>query len=127
MNCPKCQAEMETVRAPGLDVDVDRCTACGGLWFDNLEHVKLKSHGLEGIDTGEPAPENSSAATARDPVDCPRCQRGTIRMVDARQTHIEFEKCPTCSGVFFDAGEFRDYVHETPADFIRDLLARHRD
>ena len=40
LTCPKCKAAMEKVDFQ--TVVVDRCTGCRGLWFDNLEHEKLK-------------------------------------------------------------------------------------
>ena len=52
MQCPKCSAAMEKVVHEGIEVD--RCTGCGGLWFDMLEHEDLKAlalgelHGLGG-------------------------------------------------------------------------------
>ena len=39
---------------------------------------------------------------------------------------IVYEACTVCNGVFFDAGEFRDYKEHTIIDFFRDLLAKER-
>src|SRR5690606_38975333 len=39
MQCPKCAGTMVAVEHAG--VTVDRCAACGGLWFDALEHLTL--------------------------------------------------------------------------------------
>ena len=49
-----------------------------------------------------------------------------IKMVDQRQPHIWYKSCSLCYGVFFDAGEFRDYKEETVLDFFKDLLAGER-
>jgi Zn-finger nucleic acid-binding protein len=49
-----------------------------------------------------------------------------VKMVDARQPHIRYESCSVCYGVFFDAGEFRDYNKETVLDFFRALFAKER-
>ena len=43
-------------------------------------------------------------------------------MVVAAQTHIAYEACTVCYGVYFDAGEFTDYKHETLADWFRGLI-----
>ncbi len=54
MTCPKCEGAMEPVEFEGIEVD--RCTKCGGLWFDLLEHEDLKAlEGSEAIDTGDAA------------------------------------------------------------------------
>jgi Zn-finger nucleic acid-binding protein len=42
-----------------------------------------------------------------------------IRMVDHQQPHIHFESCTLCHGVFFDAGEFRDYKEVTVAEWFK--------
>lgn len=104
MTCPKCGAGMARV-AVGV-VDVDRCTACGGIWFDMLEEEKvLRAGEVAALDVGD-----AEAGAARDAqrIDCPRCHTRTIRMVDVEQPHIHFESCKYCYGRFFDAGEFRD-------------------
>jgi len=35
MKCPKCSLSMEKVNY--LEIEVDRCTGCEGIWFDALE------------------------------------------------------------------------------------------
>ena len=62
-----------------------------------------------------------------DRIECPRCESRLIRMVDRDQSHIHFESCTVCYGVFLDAGEFRDYKERNLLDFIEDLLTRQRD
>lgn len=123
MDCPKCDSKMEKVTFK--EIEVDRCTGCKGLWFDMLEHEDLKHiEDSENIDTGD-------AATGRqynkiDKINCPVCNSSMIRMVDQDQSHIWFESCSTCYGVFFDAGEFRDYKEVSIMDFIRDIITRER-
>ena len=41
------------------------------------------------------------------------------RVVDAQQTHIWYEVCSSCSGSFFDAGEFVDLAEHTISDFFK--------
>ena len=50
-----------------------------------------------------------------------------VRMVDAQQPHIHYESCSVCYGVFFDAGEFRDYKEDNAMDFFRALFAKERN
>ena len=47
-----------------------------------------------------------------------------ISMVDLNQPHIKYEACTVCYGVFFDAGEFKDYKEKTILDLFKDLLSR---
>ncbi|MCP4013883.1 MAG: zf-TFIIB domain-containing protein, partial [Phycisphaeraceae bacterium] len=54
LTCPKCGSTMEKVDFQSIVVD--RCGGCHGMWFDNLEHEKLKQlEGSESIDDGDPA------------------------------------------------------------------------
>jgi len=103
------------------DIEADRCTKCGGLWFDALEAEKLRATpGSEVIDEGPPA----GAAPVKDesPLLCPVCQARMIQMTVRRQPHIRFESCTICSGWFLDAGEFKDMKEFTVAEWLRSLL-----
>jgi Zn-finger nucleic acid-binding protein len=104
---------------------LDRCVGCKGLWFDALEHEHLAAiEGSEAIDLG--SDELGERFNDIDDIDCPNCSAPMLKMVDARQHHIWYESCPSCFGVFFDAGEFRDYKEKTVMDFFRDLFTKER-
>lgn len=123
MICPKCHSEMAKIFHESIEVH--RCTSCEGLWFDMLaeEHLKAVADSEE-IDIGD-----RRVGKAFDTVErtaCPVCHTRMVKMVDARQRHLHYESCPVCYGVFFDAGEFRDYKNETVLDFFRDLFAKER-
>ena len=116
MNCPKCRAAMEIVEFDGIEVD--RCTGCLGLWFDALEDRDLRGRkGSESLDTGDAA--IGASHDGQGTIDCPRCARRMIRMVDREQPHVWYEACVICHGSFFDAGEFRDLKTRTIAELFR--------
>ena len=115
MQCPKCKSNMEKV--PTQDGVIDRCVSCKGLWFDMLEHEDLKSY-ANVLDVG--SPEVGETYNKIDRINCPSCPNSPMtRMVDPGQPHIWLERCPTCFGSFFDAGEFRDLSKLTFGDFIK--------
>jgi hypothetical protein len=90
-----------------------------------LEQEELKGiEGSEYIDSGDP--ETGRQYNKIDRIDCPVCKSPMIRMVDKDQPHIWFESCSACYGIFFDAGEFRDYKEKSIPDFFRDLISRER-
>lgn len=121
MKCPKCQSELDQVEHQG--VQIDRCSSCNGLWFDAFEHEELKAlSGSEAIDVG-PA-TNASTGTPTGP--CPRCSVKMISMVVIGQPHISYESCGVCHGVFFDAGEFRDFREETFGEKLRSYFGAAR-
>ncbi len=115
---------MEEVTYGG--VSVDRCKGCGGIFFDILKHEELKKiAGSEAIDNGDPM-----KGMENDPIDeydCPKCQAVMVRLVDADQTHIWYEACSQCYGVFFDAGEFKDFKEESFVDRLQSALTRPRN
>jgi len=114
---------MEKVTFAG--VEVDRCTDCQGIFFDEFEKDQLqKSRGADAIDIGDA--KLGKEFNKVDRINCPRCGSLMIRMVDLNQRHIWFEHCTVCGGSFFDAGEFRDLKHHTIVDFFKDLMARER-
>lgn len=122
MQCPKCQSAMEKV--PTQDGVIDRCVTCKGLWFDMLEHEDLKAY-AKVLDVGNP--QIGKALNSIDRIHCPACPNSPMtRMVDAQQPHIWFERCPTCFGSFFDAGEFRDLSSLTLGDLFKRLTAGER-
>jgi Zn-finger nucleic acid-binding protein len=102
MICPKCQAPMERVQVS--TVEVDRCTACRGIWFDSLEEERLEKAAVAAaVDIGS----DVSSLDEQTRIDCPRCHTRMIRLVDVEQPDVGFESCKFCYGRFLDAGEFR--------------------
>lgn len=120
MQCPKCNHEMEQVLV--CNIIVDRCTGCQGIWFDNDEHERLRSvPGSQAIDSGDSRLGKELNQMAE--IDCPICSARLVPMVDVDQPHIWYEKCCSCQGVFFDAGEFTDFKDITLMDYFRGLNA----
>jgi len=103
MHCPKCNAEMDAIDVRGIEVD--RCTACDGLWFDLREVDRLVAQrDAEAIDAGD---RSVGAYHDRVPAsECPRCAATLIRMVVRGEPLIHYEACSVCGGAYFDAGEF---------------------
>ena len=123
MQCPKCDSAMTPVSHQSSTVH--RCTGCSGLWFEPLDHERLKEE-AEQIDTGDEA--IGAQFNQVDRIPCPKCANWPlIRMVDAQQPHIWFESCKNCYGRFYDAGEFRDFAEHTLVEFFEDLDAPARD
>lgn len=121
MKCPKCQTDMKKIEYEG--VEVDRCYNCYGLWFDFQEQQQLKDKkGATQIDSGDLATGQRTNLIRQ--IYCPRDGALMTPMVDLKQPHIEYEACPHCYGVFFDAGEFKDYSQLTLLESIRELFSQ---
>jgi uncharacterized protein len=95
---------------------VDRCTSCKGIWFDEFERKDIQAlDGSESLDVGD----NSTQQDLLDPtrMPCPKCGGGRmIRMADLKKAEVSFHSCGVCGGSFFEAGEFRR-LKERPSLF----------
>ena len=121
MNCPKCNATMETVTYE--NITVERCTACKGLWFDALEAEHLKAlRGSQDIDTG--SADKGRFMDNISKVRCPVCNTPMIQMVDVHHPDLRFESCKVCYGMFFDAGEFRHYKEGRILELFKKWLGK---
>lgn len=124
MRCPKCRADMEQVDVGGIEID--RCKYCQGIWFDAGEREALQAMDVAAeIDTGDA--KLGEETNQVDDYPCPRCSGAMVRVVDPQQTHIWFEVCSSCSGSFFDAGEFTDLTTHSLSDFFKRWSTPERD
>ena len=120
MDCPKCKAEMEFGMLDGMRIE--RCPQCLGIWFRKDEHKSLrKAKGAELIDIG-PA-ELGRDFDAAHYVPCPECAHPMNRVAEPSQPHIAIESCVQGHGVFFDAGEYRDFQERSVGDLFKRLFA----
>jgi Zn-finger nucleic acid-binding protein len=119
LTCPKCKAAMEVIKIE--EVDIDRCTGCQGIFFDICEHKDLATLETEPFDA--PMAHENSAMDKIDHIKCPVCKVDMLRLVAIKKRDIKYEKCPMCSGVYFDAGEFTEFKEEeTTWDVINKML-----
>jgi hypothetical protein len=91
VECPQCNTAMSAFtvqsRKPGVDVELDRCDACGGVWFDAGE--------LEAA-TGRTVVKSARTSDRF----CPRC---LIPLLNAELTGaVAVESCRTCQGTYLD-------------------------
>ena len=121
---------MERIRVEKA-VDVDQCAHCGGIWLDGGELEDLL--GLPGgardlitrLDSG--AYDDHGAMVNSFGVGelvCPRDGTQLSAVNDDQQKHIEYELCPTCGGMYFDAGELSDLSEFTLVERLRAIFSR---
>jgi Zn-finger nucleic acid-binding protein len=111
---------MELVTVEG--VTIDRCTSCRGMWFDANEQKWLKEiKGAESVDVGDPAVGRKMDKITN--YACPRCvpETAMIRMVVVDDKPMDYEACPTCFGIFLDAGEFRALKDPSMSEYLAGL------
>jgi len=123
MRCPKCRSDMQQIMIDGTEVD--RCSSCHGLWFDSGELGKLRTReAAAALDIGDV--DTGKKQNAIEHYRCPRCAGPMNRLVDPEQPHIWFEKCGSCRGAYFDAGELTDLATVSVSDFFKRFVTAER-
>lgn len=119
MKCPKCAGEMKLVTEEGTTID--RCTGCGGIWFDKWEAEDLieTENGIS-VDTGSRI-KGMQMNKIRD-INCPCCGKQMQTVSDREDPLLKFEVCADCHGYFLDAGELKDMAHVNPIEKASDSL-----
>ena len=72
------------------------------------------------LDTGNPAVGSRLNKAVN--VACPEGHGLMQKKTDPDQTHICYEECTTCHGIFLDAGEFTDLKFKTLVDWLRKIF-----
>ncbi len=141
MDCPKCRKRLETVTIGG--VRVQRCTRCGGTWYDKNELRVLKDKESRGdyrwIDFDLWKDAGKFRARRQQRYSCPRDQL-PMATVHYGGSSIAVDICSQCEGIWLDKGEYeeivrylektvdsssvRDYVKDIRDEFVELLEAR---
>jgi Zn-finger nucleic acid-binding protein len=92
--------------------EIDRCSQCGGVFFDKGEFAA----GLrEAARLDLKAAPRSDAPLTRAPqpnilsrvgeIDCPRCGAHMALLANGVVSQLHYDRCSGCGGLFFDRGE----------------------
>lgn len=122
MKCPACQADLSPYSHGGQTIEA--CPECQGVWFDPEE---LSIVAKEMIQEGVVADQNAKDAyfVKRTETDgdqstklCPRCNVPTSVFNYSYDSNVFLNRCPTCDGLWADAGELvrvAKYLKGNPA------------
>ena len=103
------------------DIPVARCLQCRGFWFHEDGHERLrKIKGAEAIDIG--GEELGKLYDVAEDIPCPVCGAIMERVSHKSQSHIVIEACAAGHGVFFDAGEWKDFKERTLGDLFKKIF-----
>ena len=109
MKCLSCEGDLRDLR---LDVvHLEQCAHCGGLWLDRGELdslVDAEDSDVRWMDMdlwGEALGVGGSVSHRS----CPN-GHGSLAALTYGKSNIVVDVCPTCGGVWLDAGEFEKIV-----------------
>jgi len=110
MKCPACKNPLLEKSAGGMTVDI--CYGgCGGIWFDARELERVTARAANTLHTIWQVANKPVKRSG--PRLCPRCSEQTLeRKWFSDIKSVELDQCPTCGGVWLDAGEFSRIYEE---------------
>lgn len=124
MNCPACASQM--TRAFEMGIELDECSSCGGIWFDEGELKVLMDQGEAAIKQVEkeavPRHETSTRVSDRS---CPRCAIHLDTYRYDYESTVELDICRKCGGIWVDDGELDAIVaYNEACQATKDLETR---
>lgn len=124
MVCPACKNKLEPKTECGIEVDV--CiNACGGIWFDDQELNKLDKGQCdlttETLFAGRN--QNNTIIDHSKERNCPKCSSVKLnRHFFYEDKKLEIDTCPSCKGIWLDAGELSTLIKEQKSEGLRDTV-----
>lgn len=119
IRCPKDSIVMQRMFVGAIGVD--RCPRCRGIWLDRgeLAALLLTRGAAATVEHEDPATSvrRHQVGEAR----CPRDGASMREVRDRKQRHVAYEECPSCRGIFLDAGELTDLSELTLRERIAGL------
>ena len=123
MDCPVCKNAMIVLELQ--EVEVDYCTACGGIWLDagELELLLEDSQNAKKLLNSFKIDKNCAENRRK----CPICLKKMQKIIVSFSTPpLLLDKCPKGDGLWFDKGELQNIFNATQLDNenkIQKLLA----
>jgi len=102
LKCPVCKVPTFVVEY--LEIEIDLCPECQGVWFDSGE-LELLLGTNEAVDT-EPA------ITTENPRHCPVCPKKMDKVNIGPGRRVMIDTCPDGCGLWFDSNELSDLNHD---------------
>lgn len=108
--CIKCDQGMQALMV--VNVEIDFCTGCGGIWLDEGEIKALAAMPAEALNQVRSIDNQIASVNPVDPgavdgiVDkpCPACGG---KLTNAEFSGTNVEHCNGCHGIFVDRGELQ--------------------
>ena len=106
MKCPRTGSKLKQVKVGGISIDIS--TECGGAFFDYREIESFdEKHEKRGEVLADHLTQFSGVLlNEADRINCPKCPEVVMRRrYYSPQRILEIDDCPSCGGIWLDAGE----------------------
>jgi len=112
LRCPTCGEFLIAIEIES--VEIDHCTACGGIWLDSGE-LELLLEGAANKNTLMASLKTHTGAAEED-LQCPICLKKLDKVTYGDRVILDI--CPRNDGLWFDRGELSDVIKmgDFPAD-----------
>jgi Zn-finger nucleic acid-binding protein len=94
------------------NVVLDECPQCQGIWFDKDELEDAKDEidpDLRWMDF-EIWSKQARFDVTQKPLECPRCRKNAMKVINFQEPDIDITFCAFCEGVWLNAGDFKDII-----------------
>ncbi|MDP3980580.1 MAG: zf-TFIIB domain-containing protein [Chlamydiota bacterium] len=117
MDCPKCigrlskitvqlytASENPQVRGETLNIDLDQCFACNGIWFDRGELEKYLQEHMSAVNAPAISRELLDKLDKK-PAKCPHCDIVMKKRPAPNDPSVLIDQCKKCQGIWLDSSE----------------------
>ena len=148
MNCPKCKTKKLSEKLKVGDVVIDRCSFCGGLWFEKDElrlakdkklknarwvDIELKDKSLDWIEF-DLWKDKSKFKAGKDVKFCPECKTSLYK-INYGNSRVEIDVCGICKGIWLEKNDFRKIIryvknkadYEVLNNYIKNLASQTKE
>lgn len=112
MFCPNCGSKFKNIVVKshyGINIELEQCLSCGGIWCDDLEIYRISPESTQGIDKLDIKKLKEFTPIKQELV-CPKCK---IVLQEFKNPYfpkqIKIEHCFKCGGFWLNRGELTQF------------------
>lgn len=113
MQCPRCKSELfkNTIKEVNVQIEIDECQECGGIWLDKDEILPLEKVAKPTFWETRKIPKETDQLIG---LNCPKCEETQLmkKAEHPRDHNVILDYCSNCSGIWLDKGELEAIQEE---------------
>lgn len=129
--CPSCGDALQAHTLPALysgDVEIDFCFGCHGLWFDQMENLKLSPEAVATVFKAMHQHRDEPRTPLNNRLACPTCRGGLVQGFDiVRSGRYITHRCAARHGRFSSFSSFmieKGFVRQLTRPEIADIAKK---